>query len=447
MKNRILELLNQRKYNSLYELLQEQNTVDIAHILSELETDELIKVFRLLSKDSAAEVFTFMEPENQERLISVFSDRELGSIVEDMFLDDSVDLISEMPATLVRRILENTAPRQRRLINEFLQYPQNSAGSLMTIEFIDLKSDMSVGEAIKKIRTQGVNKETIYTCYVLDDTRKLIGIVDIKDLLLADFDLAVGELMQSSVITAHTLENREEVAKRISKYELLALPVTDKEGRLVGIITIDDALDVIEAETAEDFEKMAAITPREDSYFKASVWSHSRSRIIWLILSLVPNIFSGSLIAFYQSKNAALMTLTAFIPMLMGAGGNSGSQSSTMIIRGLATDEIRLKDFFPAMWKEFRISIICALALSIANGIRIHFQYGNPLIALIVGLTMAATIISANLLGCALPMLAEKMKIDPAIMASPMITTIMDIASVFIFFNIALALLGNSTQL
>lgn len=447
MKDRILELLNEKKYNSLFELLLECNAVDLALLMGELEHEDMIKVFRLLSKDSAAEVFSYMEPDDQVRLISLFSDRELGKIIDEMYLDDTVDLISEMPAFVVKRILKTADPEQRRLINEFLQYPDDSAGSLMTIEFVDLKPHMSVEQAIEKIRAEGVDKETIYTCYVLDDARRLIGIVDIKDLLISDFDTPVGELMETSVITAHTLENKEDVAKKISKYDLLALPVVDRENRLVGIVTIDDAVEVIEAETAEDFEKMAAISPTDDSYFKTGVWRHSRSRIVWLVLSLVPNIFSGSIIAFYQNHNPALLSLTAFIPMLMGAGGNSGSQSSTMIIRGMATDEIALKDFFRAAWKELRISLLCAAVLAAVNGVRIALQYDSTLTALIVSLTMMTTVVIANFLGCALPMAAKKMKIDPAIMAGPMITTIMDIASVFIYFNIALRLLGGASQL
>ncbi|MDR1629443.1 MAG: magnesium transporter [Oscillospiraceae bacterium] len=447
MKDKILELLNEKKYNSLFELLLECNAVDLAFLMGELENEDMIKIFRLLSKDSAAEVFSYMEPDDQERLISLFSDRELHKIIDEMYFDDTVDLVSEMPAFVVKRILKTAAPEQRRLINEFLQYPDDSAGSLMTIEFVDLKSHMSVEQAIEKIRAEGIDKETIYTCYVLDDTRQLIGIVDIKDLLTAGFDTPVSELMQTSVITAHTLENKEDVARRINKYDLLALPVVDRENRLVGIITIDDAVEVIEEETAADFEKMAAITPTDESYFRTGVWRHSRSRIVWLVLSLLPNIFSGSIIAFYQSHNPALLSLTAFIPMLMGAGGNSGSQSSTMIIRGMATDEIALKDFFRAAWKELRISLLCAAVLAVVNGVRIALQYNSTLTALMVSLTMLITVITANLLGCMLPMGAKKLKIDPAIMAGPMITTVMDIASIVIYFNIAIRLLGTASRL
>lgn len=442
MKEKILEYLGEKKYNALFELLTGMNAVDISIVLGDLENEDMIRVFRLLSKDDAADVFSYMEPDAQERLISLFSDRELKKVLEEMYLDDTVDLISEMPATIVRRILKTASPEQRHLINEFLKYPEDSAGSLMTNEFVDLKSFMSVREAIEKIRRDGVNKETIYTCYVLDETRRLIGIVNIKDLLLADFNSPVSSLMETSIISAATLEDKEDVAKKISKYDLLALPVVDLENRLVGIVTVDDAIDVIADETAEDFEKMAAIKPADESYFKTTVWEHSRNRIIWLLVLMFSSIISGGLISGYQQAFSSLTMLTPYIPLLMNTGGNCGTQTSTMIIRGMATDEIFLKDFSRAMWKEFRISLLCAIALSIANGIKIILIDHDPRLALTVSLTLMVTVVCAKLIACALPMGAKKLKMDPAIMASPLITTVVDICSLFLLFNIAIKVMN-----
>ncbi len=444
MKEKILELLAEKKYNALFELLLETNTVDIALVMSELENHYMIRVFRLLSKDEAAEVFSYLEPDDQVRLVSLFSDRELSKVIEEMYLDDTVDLISEMPATIVRRILSTSTPEQRKLINEFLKYPEDSAGALMTNEFVDFKSFSTVKECIEKVRNVGVDKETIYTSYVLDEKRKLIGILDLKDLLLADYDISVSEIMETSFIFAGTNEDKEDVAKKFSKYDLIALPVVDSESRLVGIITVDDAIDVIIEETAEDFEKMNAITPDDVPYFKISVFKHAKNRIIWLLVLMFSSVFTALIINHYESAFTALPILVSFIPLLMSCGGNSGAQTSTMIIRGMATDEIHLSDFFRAVFKEFRIGLICSTALAAVNFIRVMVQYNDVRIALVTSLSMIGTMVTAVVMACILPMLAKKLKTDPALMASPLITTIVDITTVFIYFNVAIAIFGKT---
>lgn len=438
MKNKITDLLANKKYNALFEYLDEQNVVDISFVMGELDDEEMIRVFRLLSKDKAVNVFSYMESDVQGKLISIMTDKELERVTSEMFIDDTVALISEMPATLVKRILKAADPADRKIINDFLQYPDDSAGSLMTIEFIELKSTMTVVEAINKIREDAINKETIYTCYVLDDSRILIGIVTVKDLLLANLDTPISEIMETNIITANTVEDKEEVAKKMGKYDLLALPVVDLENRLVGIITIDDAVDVLLDESQEDFSIMAAVSPSENTYFKTSVFKHARNRIPWLLILMVSSTITGAIISKYENAFATLPLLVSFIPMLMDTGGNCGSQASILIIRGMATDEIFLKDYFKAVWKEFRVALICSAALSIANGLRVWLQYDDPYVAFIVATTLIGTIIIAKVLGCSLPMLARKIHLDPAIMSSPFITTLVDSFSVFLYFNIAL---------
>ena len=356
-------------------------------------------------------------------------------------MDDTVDLIEEMPSNVVKRILKTVNKEDRNTINELLKYPSDSAGSIMTTEFVDLKINMTVEDAFKKIKKIGLNKETVYTCYVLDIKRVIIGIVDIKDLLLADRDALIKDIMETNVVTVNTLKDKEEVTKLFDKYDLVALPVVDKENRLVGIVTIDDAIDVLQEETTEDFELMAAITPTEESYFKTSVFKHARNRILWLLLLMVSSMITGGILTHYEEAFAAVPLLVSFIPMIMGTGGNCGSQSSTLIIRGMAVDEIEPKDFFRAIWKEFRVALLAGTALAIVNGIRIMIQYGNLKIAIVLGLTLIGTACLAKMLGCALPMLAKKLKIDPAIMAAPIISTILDSCSILIYFNIAVAIL------
>ena len=441
IKEKVLELTENKKYSDLHQYLEQLTTQDIAMLFEDIDDEDMIKVFRLLPKDEAAEVFSYIDPDLQEKLIYSFTDKELKQIVDDLYMDDTVDLIEEMPSNVVKRILKNVPKKEREVINELLKYPEDSAGTIMTTEFIDLKINMTVEDAFEKIRKIGIDNETIYTCYVLDIRRKILGIVDVKELLLASKETLVKDIMETNVITVNTLDDKEEVAKKFDKYDFIALPVVDKEERLVGIITVDDAMDVLQEENTEDFEIMAGITPSEDSYFKTSVFTHAKNRILWLLLLMISATVTGAILTHYEEAFAALPLLVAFVPMVMGTGGNCGTQSSTMIIRGMATDEIKLKDYFKTVWKELRVSWIVGVILAIVNGIRIVFQYHDLQIAIVVGLTLLCTVSIAKLLGCSLPMLAKKLKLDPAIMAAPIISTILDSCSVLIYFKIAVAIM------
>lgn len=394
-------------------------------------------VYRLLPKEQAAEVFVKLEPDDQERLINCLTDSEIKKVMDEIYMDDAADLIEEMPSNVVKRILANTKSENRKIINELLKYPEDTAGTLMTTEFIDLRENMTVEDAFKTIKDTGLRKETVYNCYVLTEDRKLLGVIDIKDLLIAEKDEKIKDLMDTNVIETHTLEDQEEITKMFDKYDCVAIPVVDREERLVGIITIDDVIDVMQEETLEDFEKMAAITPNNETYFKTSVFKHAKNRIIWLLILMVSATITGTIITNFEGAISSLPILVAFLPMLMDTGGNSGSQASTLIIRGLAMDEITTKDLFRAMWKEFRVSLIVGSILALANGIRIFVQYQDAKIATVVAATLMCTVIIAKLLGCLMPIGAKKLKLDPAIMASPLITTIVDACSVFIFFNFA----------
>lgn len=442
MMNEVLDLFREKKYIELKQLLETMNSADIAQVLSEVDDEEMIVIYRLLTKEAAVETFAFMGTDEQEHLIHAMSDKELQEVTSLLNLDDAVDLIEEMPAIVVKRILRQADPAQRKLINEFLAYPNDSAGSVMTIEFVDLKATMTVEEAFDRIRKVGVNKETIYTCYVLDDSRCLQGIVTVKDLLLADKATKVSDIMETNLITVNTLEDQEEVVKKFNKYDLLALPVVDQENRLVGIITIDDAVDVMQDENTEDFEKMAAMAPSEDTYFRTSVFAHARHRIVWLLVLMLSATVTGMLITKYENAFAAIPLLVAFIPMLMDTGGNCGSQSSTLIIRGMAIDEIHPKDFFRVIFKEIRVALIVGVTLGVVNGIRIVLQYHDPKLAIVIGLTLVATVCLSKVLGCVLPMIAKKLKLDPALMAAPLITTIVDTCSIMIYFTIAVKVMN-----
>lgn len=442
MNKKIMDLIEQKHYNQLSIILDNMNSADIALAITGLKEEDQGILFRLLSKDKAAETFSYMESDEQEDLITVLTDTELKDVISRLFLDDKVDLIEEMPANVVKRILSHISGEQRQLINDFLHYPADSAGSIMTIEFIDLKKDMTVEEAFARIRLIGTNKETIYTCYVLDEGRILQGIVTVKDLLLASKTTLLSEIMETNLIVAKTLQDREAAAKLLDKYDLLALPVVDNEERLVGIITIDDALDVMQEENSKNFEKMAAISPTDESYFKTSVWQHARNRITWLLILMLSATLTGAIITQYEDAFAALPLLVAFIPMLMDTGGNCGAQSSTLIIRGLAMEEIRIGDFVKVFWKEFRVALLVGAALAFVNAIRITIQYKNAKMALVVGLTLMATVILSKVLGCCLPILAKKLRLDPAIMAAPLITTIVDTCSTLIYFNIAMRIMN-----
>ena len=439
----VKKLLNEKKFNVLKEKLKEMNSADISEILDELEDKEsVVIVFRLLTKEKAGEAFSHMESDMREKLINDLTDVELKNVLDELFMDDTVDLIEEMPSNVVPKILKAIPKEDRKTINELLKYPEDSAGSIMTTEFIDLKEDMTVEEALKRIRKIGVDSETIYTCYVLNSERILKGIINIKDILLSKKETKIGTLMETNIISVNTLEDKEEVAKKFDKYDLYALPVVDNENRLVGIVTVDDAINVLQDEAEEDFEKMAAMSPTEESYFETSVFKHAKNRIVWLLILMLSSAITGTIITNYENAFAAVPLLVAFIPMLMDTGGNCGSQSSTLIIRGLATDELEVKDVFKILWKEIRIAVIVGVSLALINGLRIFVQYKNLQLACTVGLSITVTVILSKSIGCLLPLLAKKLKLDPAIMAAPLITTIVDILSVLVYFNIATAIMG-----
>lgn len=444
----VFELLENKNFPKLKELLKEMNPADIALLFEDLEGKDIPLVFRLLPKQLAADTFSYLESDKQVQLIGSFSDVELREITDNMFIDDTVDIIEEMPANVVTRILKNTDNETRKTINELLKYPKDSAGSIMTTEFLYLDDDMTVSEAFRKIRQVGVTKETINTCFVTK-SRKLLGQLSPLELLTSDEDTPVTEIMDTNVIKVSTHEDQENVARMFDKYDIAAMPVVDNEERLVGIVTFDDAIEVLQEENTEDFEKMAAMMPIEDSYFKTSVFKHARKRVIWLLVLMISATFTGLLITKYEAAFAALPILISFIPMLMDTGGNCGSQTSTMIIRGFALGEISTRDFFRVMFKEFRISLVVSSILAVVNGIRIFLMYYNSeslaasgtsalMLAIVVALTIMCAVVIAKFVGCVLPMLAKMCKLDPAIMASPMITTVADAAIIFVYFNIAM---------
>ena len=438
----IKELIEKKQFTKLKEELKEMKSADISTILDELDKEQAVIIFRLLSKEKAGMTFSYMETDMREKLIKDLTDAELKNVLDELFMDDTVDLIEEMPSNVVTRILRNVDKNDRKVINELLKYPEDSAGSIMTTEFIDLKENMTIEQALDRIRQIGTDSETIYTCYVLDKNRKLQGIISIKELILAKEESLIADNMETNIISVNTLEDKEEVAKKFDKYDLYALPVVDNENRLVGIVTVDDAINVLQDEAEEDFEKMAAMAPTEESYFETSVFKHAKNRIVWLLILMLSSAITGTIITNYENAFAAVPLLVAFIPMLMDTGGNCGSQSSTLIIRGLATDELEVKDVFKILWKEIRIAVIVGVSLALINGLRIFVQYKNLQLACTVGLSITVTVILSKSIGCLLPLLAKKLKLDPAIMAAPLITTIVDILSVLVYFNIATAIMG-----
>lgn len=437
MENKIfMDLLLSKKFKTVRDIFDVMNAVDIASLLSELEDKELAVGFRLIPKDKAADTFSNMSDSMQAYLINVFTEKELRDILDDLYLDDTVDLLEDLPANLVTRILDHVSKEDRDTINMLLNYPDDSAGSIMTTEYVNLPKDAAVSQAMAHIKKVGIHKETIYTCYILEQ-RKLIGIVSAKDLMTSEDDVRMDEIMETEIISVNTHTDKEEVARLFTKYDLLALPVLDTDERMVGIVTIDDAMDVMEEEATEDITKMAAISPIEDSYFETSVFSHAKHRIPWLLFLMFSATLTGAIITRYQDAFSALPLLVSFIPMLMDTGGNCGSQSSTLVIRGIALDEIHFKDIFKIMFKEFRIALLVSVVLSLANGIRIYLAYKNLSLAVVVGISLMATIIIAKLIGCILPLLAKQIHLDPAIMASPLITTIVDTCSIVVYFTIA----------
>ena len=443
VQDTILSLLEQKKYATLRDILTTIKPVDIAALFDDMQEDALPLLFRLLPKELAAETFVEMDENAQELLIHGFSDTELKEVVDELYVDDAVDLIEEMPANVVKRILQQADPDTRKMINEILKYPDDSAGSIMTTEYVSLRPNMTVLDAIKRIRRTGVDKETIYTCYVTKENRKLIGILSIKTLLLSDEDDVVEDIMETNVISVNTLDDQEVVAQMFNKYDFLAIPVVDRENRLVGIVTVDDAIDVMQEEATEDMEVMAAITPTDKPYMKTSVFETWRKRIPWLLILMISATFTGMIITSFVDALAAQVALTAFIPMLMDTGGNSGSQTSVTIIRGLSLGEIEFRDLPRIIWKECRVAVLCGVTLAAANFVKLMlFDRVGVSIAMVVCLTLIATVIVAKIIGCTLPMLAKKVGFDPAVMASPFITTAVDAISLLVYFQIAKLLLG-----
>lgn len=435
-KNILLELLTDKKYLELKKILSEYNSVDLAELLLDMEDKDLAFVFRMIDKDKAAEVFSYMDDDQRQVLLQSFTSQEIRLILDAMYTDDAVDLLEDMPANVVNHLLDQVSQDTRADINRLLKYPEDSAGSIMTVEYIDVTLQMTVQQTLDKIRTIGIHSETVYTCYVVEK-RKLCGIVTAEALLTNDGDTQVKELMEENYIFIRTTDDREDAAKLFRKYGLIAIPVLDQEGYIVGIVTFDDAIDVLTEETTEDIHKMAAIASSEESYLKTSVLEHARHRILWLLILMFSATITGAIITKYENAFTAIPLLVSFIPMLMDTGGNCGSQSSTLIIRGLAVDELHFSDFFTILWKEFRVAIVVGVVLALANGVRIFWVYKNLPMAVVVAASLVVTIVIAKLVGCILPILAKRLHMDPAIMASPLITTIVDTCSIVIYFQIA----------
>ena len=432
----MIELLEKHDFKKLKEELESVHPVDIVDALEELDKKQRILIFRLLAKEEAAEVFTDMNSDMREDLINALTDSELEEVMEEMYVDDTVDVLEEMPANVVDRLLMATDEETRKKINALLQYPEDSAGSIMNIEYISLRKEMTVADAILKIRQVGINKETIYTCYVTEK-RRLIGMVDVKDLLTAGESRLIEEIMDENVLYARTLDDQEHVANMINKYGLVAIPVIDHEDCLVGIVTVDDAMLVLQDETTEDISIMAGVSPNEDSYFETSVFQQAKNRTPWLMLLMLSATITGEILGYYEQAMAGMPILITFIPMLMGTGGNCGSQSSTLIIRGLAVGEIEFSDIFKVIFKEIRVALVVGTLLAFVNGVRICIMYDrNIMLAVALGITMIAVVMMAKCIGCILPLLAKKIGLDPAIMAAPLITTILDTCTILVYFNI-----------
>ncbi|MGF6365672.1 magnesium transporter [Aequitasia blattaphilus] len=436
-KEEILTLLEERKYKELREALtNHMHPIDLAILLEEFDQKHMVIIFRLLPKDDAAETFTNLNSDMREHLINALTDSELEEVMEEMYVDDTVDVLEELPANVVDRLLMATDVEKRAQINQLLQYPEDSAGSIMNIDYIAFRKEMTVSEAILKIRQVGLNRETIYTCYVTEK-RELIGTVDLKDLLTSGESRTIEEVMDTNVMYATTTDDKEEVAQTIHKYGMMALPIVDHENRMVGLVTVDDAMQVMEDETTEDISIMAGLSPNEESYFGTSVWQHVKNRLPWLIFLMLSATVTQMIMGHYEMALAVMPQLAGFIPMLMGTGGNCGSQSSTLVIRGLAVGEIKFNDLFRVIFKEIRVALIISGILSVINGLRILLmKQGDPLISLTIGLTMACTIVIAKVVGCSLPLIAKKVGLDPAIMATPLISTLVDISTVTVYFSI-----------
>ena len=438
----LLVFLDTKQYTKLRQYLAELNEADIAALLEQLEGENMLKVFRILPKDLAADVFSYLDVDNQQMIITSLSDREAAGIIDNLMSDDAVDLLEEMPANVVKKLLANASPDTRRDINHLLRYPEDSAGSIMTVEYVDLKASLTVNQAIERIRKVGLDSETIDICYVLDPQRKLLGTVALRYLLLSDGDEVIEDIMHENVIAVNTLMDQEEVAKQFKKYDFTAMPVVDNENRLVGIITVDDIVDIMEEETTEDMEKMAAIVPSDKPYMKTTVWETYKKRIPWLLLLMVSATFTGAIITSFEEALSVYAVLTAFIPMLMDTGGNAGGQASVTVIRGLSLGEIQYRDVPKVLWKEVRVAIFCGVSLAAANFVklmlldRVGFQ-----VSMVVSLTIVVAVLMAMLIGCLLPVGAKRLGFDPAVMASPFITTIVDALSLLVYFQVATVIL------
>lgn len=435
-KENFIQLLSSKEYKKAQSVLTQNNAIDNAKLLESLDPKDCAFAFRLIPKDEASKVFSCMSSSMQAYLVDLFTQSELKEVIDSLYMDDTVDLLEDLPANLVKRILASVDPQKRNIINKLCKYPEDSAGSIMTIEYVSLRQEMTVQEALDHIKATGIHKETIYTCYVLEN-KKLLGIVSAKSLITSNRDTKIEKLMNKNIISVQTHTDQEEVAKLFRKYDLIAMPVLDSENCFVGIVTFDDVMDVMIDETNEDISKMAAIEPNEKGYFETTVWQHAKHRIMWLLILMFSATITGSIITRYENAFQAVPLLVSFIPMLMDTGGNCGSQSSTLIIRGLALGDIKFKDLFRVIFKEFRISLIVGAILAVANGLRIFIQYQNPQIAIVVALSLAVVVILSKFIGCVLPLFANKVGLDPAIMASPLITTIVDTCSILVYFNIA----------
>lgn len=443
MAQELLRVIRHNNISELSQVLQRMNSVDIAKSIEELDDKSLVVVFRLLTKDTSAEVFSYLDKESQQRIIELITDDEIKEIIENLFLDDTVDIIEELPSNIVGKIISNTSLEKRKLINQFLKYKEDSAGAIMTIEFIDFKEGMTIKEAIDYTRRTGVNKESLDNCFIIDRERRLKGIISLKDLILSDENMLVSDVMETNIVSVKTFEDQERVASLFKTYDLLSMPVVDIENRLVGIITVDDIVDIIEQENTEDFQKMAAMEPSEEPYLKTPVLTLAKKRIVWLLVLMVSATVTGSIIQGFEDVLQSVVILASFIPMLMDTGGNSGSQSSTLVIRGLALGEITTKDFLKVIFKEFRVSIVVATVLAIVNFLRLYFfTSADLMISLTVCASLFFTVVLAKIVGGVLPIISKKLKLDPAIMASPLITTIVDAFALIVYFGFAKLLLG-----
>ncbi len=439
----IKELLETKQYTSLRQKMADMNDADIAACLEELDEAEMMKVFRIMPKDMAADIFSYLEVDSQQFIITGMSEKDAASIIDNLMADDATDLLEEMPANIVKKLLANASAETRRDINHLLRYPEDSAGSIMTVEYVDLKENMTVEDAIARIRQRGVDSETINICYVTDANRKLLGTVALRYLLISQPDAVIGEIMHENVIYLHTLMDQEEVARQFQKYDFIAMPVVDNEERLVGIVTVDDVVDIMQEEATEDMEKMAAIIPSDKPYLRTSIWETWKQRMPWLLLLMVSATFTGSIITSFEDSLAKMAILVAYIPMLMDTGGNAGGQASVTIIRGLSLGEIEYKDTLKVIWKEIRVAFCCGMTLAAANFVKLLLwdKIAIP-VAIVVCLTLICAVMFAKLIGCSLPILAKRLGFDPAVMASPFITTIVDVISLIVYFQISSHILG-----